>query len=101
MCIFLVSMPVLPTPCGIRGEMMQHDALLAQGWQLQTTIDEPRLSELAENYRSLGYEVLIVREGVTLGCGACDPGSRVGGLYLRRGVKSAHDGIDDDDLFAS
>lgn len=33
--------------------------LLQAGWRKQTTIDEPRLSELVENYRSLGYEVLV------------------------------------------
>ncbi len=63
---------------------MSHAALLAQGWQLQTTIDEPRLSELSENYRALGYAVFILREGVTSGCGACSQGSSVGALYLRR-----------------
>lgn len=63
---------------------MRHDALLAQGWHLQTTIDEPRLSELAENYRSLGYAVFILRENVTSGCGACYQGGGVGALYLRR-----------------
>lgn len=63
---------------------ISHAALLEQGWQLQTTIDEPRLSELAENYRALGYAVFILREGVTSGCGACSQGSGVGALYLRR-----------------
>ena len=31
--------------------------LIAQGWAKQTTIGEPRLSELVELYRALGYEV--------------------------------------------
>jgi signal recognition particle subunit SEC65 len=28
-----------------------------QGWIKRTTIDEPRLSEIVEEYESLGYEV--------------------------------------------
>lgn len=81
---------------------MNHDALLTEGWQRQTTIDEPRLSELAENYRALGYEVLVVHEGVTSGCGECYKGEgaaarSVGSLYIRR---TAEPGGDDDELFS-
>lgn len=72
---------------------MSHAALLAQGWQLQTTMDEPRLSELAENYRALGYAVFILRENVISGCGACYQGSGVGALYLR---KVAPEPVDDE-----
>lgn len=76
---------------------MNHDALLDEGWQRQTTIDEPRLSELAENYRGLGYEVLIVHAGATAGCGECYKGGGVATLYIRRQVDAALDG--DDELF--
>lgn len=34
--------------------------LLAAGWVKQTTIGEPRLSEIVENYRQLGYEVHVI-----------------------------------------
>lgn len=80
-----------------------HDVLLDEGWQCQTVIDEPRLSELAENYRALGYEVLVVHEGVTSGCGACFPsvgGSPVGRLYTRIPVGGMVEAAGDDDLFA-
>ncbi|MGQ0711662.1 MAG: hypothetical protein ACT4NV_18160 [Rhodoferax sp.] len=33
--------------------------LAQQGWVLRTTIGEPRLSEVAENYRAMGYEVHV------------------------------------------
>lgn len=64
---------------------MEEQDLLAAGWQRQTTMDEPRLSELAENYRSLGYAVHIVRDAVTDGCGECykAPSCTLGTLYIR------------------
>lgn len=36
--------------------------LLDSSWQRQTCIDEPRLSEIAQTYRELGYEVRVVME---------------------------------------
>lgn len=33
--------------------------LAQQGWIRRTTIGEPRLSEIAENYRTMGYEVHV------------------------------------------
>jgi hypothetical protein len=30
-----------------------------EGWLKRTTIDEPRLSEIVEEYESLGYEVRL------------------------------------------
>lgn len=57
--------------------------LIARGWTKRTTIGEPRLSELIENYRSLGYEVEVV-EHRTEGdnCGTCfDAGREMGQVY--------------------
>ena len=78
--------------------------LLAQGWTLQTTIGEPRLSEIAENYRQLGYEVQVVEHPVETGgdgCNTCfsagaEIGQVTGDLYIRKlpGSKPA-----DDELF--
>ncbi|MGQ9645798.1 MAG: hypothetical protein ACUVWO_04575 [Thermodesulfobacteriota bacterium] len=39
--------------------MSREDDLKKQGWEKRFTIDEPRLSEMAEQYRELGFEVLI------------------------------------------
>ncbi len=59
-----------------------------RGWERRTTIDEPRLSELAELYRELGFEVLlqpVSREGLGDGCNECflaDP-ERYRTIYTR------------------
>jgi hypothetical protein len=37
--------------------MTREAELLAQGWQRQASYDEPRLSELVELYREIGWEV--------------------------------------------
>jgi len=37
--------------------MTLEKKLAKQGWQKQATYDEPRLSEMAETYRELGFEV--------------------------------------------
>jgi hypothetical protein len=37
--------------------------LQQQGWILRTTIGEPRLTEVVENYRAMGYEVHVERFG--------------------------------------
>jgi hypothetical protein len=46
--------------------------LLAQGWTLQTTIGEPRLSEIVENYRNMGYEVYVVEHAVEASGDSCN-----------------------------
>ena len=77
--------------------------LLRDGWRKQTTIGEPRLSELAENYRSLGYEVLVERYRADGdGCNSCfeagdATGQFNGTIYLREGKASAVQ--TDSDLF--
>ena len=38
----------------------RNNALQAEGWIARSTIDEPRLSEIANTYRDIGYEVKIV-----------------------------------------
>lgn len=76
--------PITPVGAGREGE------LLAQGWTRQTTIGEPRLSELIAAYRSLGYEVEVI-EHSTEGddCGTCfeagkEMGYVFGDIYLRK-----------------
>ena len=73
--------------------------LQGEGWILRTTIGEPRLSEVAENYRAMGYEVHVelfaepVAEG---GCTTCfDAADRSqqsqawGSVYVRPGRPAA------------
>lgn len=38
---------------------MEKEDLEKQGWIKQTTYDEPRLSEIAEMYREMGFDVHI------------------------------------------
>jgi hypothetical protein len=39
--------------------MSRREDLERQGWTRQFTADEPRLSEAAEEYKKLGFEVLL------------------------------------------
>lgn len=59
--------------------------LLAQGWKLQTTIGEPRLSEIVENYQQLGYDVHVIEhpaEASGDGCNTCfTAGAELGQMY--------------------
>jgi hypothetical protein len=48
------------------------EQLEREGWVRQTVIDEPRLSELAEYYMELEYEVLIIPYDPKLVPGECN-----------------------------
>ena len=37
----------------------RREELLREGWQRQATYDEPRLTEMVELYRELGFEVRV------------------------------------------
>ncbi len=39
--------------------MTREEELKKEGWEKRFTIDEPRLSEMAEQYKALGFEVLL------------------------------------------
>jgi len=39
--------------------MTREEELKKEGWEKRFTIDEPRLSEMAEQYKELGFEVLL------------------------------------------
>ena len=41
--------------CSVKREQ----ELASQGWAKQSVLDEPRLSEMAQEYRDLGFEVLL------------------------------------------
>lgn len=79
--------------------------LFADGWIKQTTIGEPRLSEIVENYRRLGYEVHVIEhpaEESGAGCNTCftagaEMGQVYGDVYIRKGKGGRH--AADDELF--
>lgn len=107
--------------CGSVGADDPETRLEREGWVRRTTIGEPRLSELAENYRAMGYEVHVeyfadvatgVAAGVATGvataaggekaCTSCfDSADRSdakqvwGTVFVRRGRAAAKD----DELF--
>ena len=39
--------------------MTREEELKKDGWEKRFTIDEPRLSEMIEQYKELGFEVLL------------------------------------------
>ena len=39
--------------------MSREQQLKKEGWQKRFTIDEPRLSEMVEQYKEIGFEVLL------------------------------------------
>jgi hypothetical protein len=39
--------------------MTREEELGKEGWQKRFTTDEPRVSEMAEQYKELGFEVLL------------------------------------------
>jgi len=39
--------------------MSREEELQKQGWEKRFTTDEPHLSEMAEQYQELGFEVLL------------------------------------------
>ncbi len=67
--------------------MSREDELKKEGWEKRFTIDEPRLSEMVEQYKELGFEILL--EPVDLSseectsCIAVDP-KRYKTIYTRQ-----------------
>ena len=49
--------------------MTREEELQKEGWEKRFTMDEPRLSEMADQYKELGFEVLL--EPVDPSSGEC------------------------------
>ena len=78
-----------------------EDALLKAGWLRQTTIGEPRLSEIVQNYKAMGFEV-HVEEFKTNGegCNTCfDAGQEMGFSYGTVYVRKRNEPAGEDELF--
>ena len=78
-----------------------EDALLKDGWVRQTTIGEPRLSEIVHNYKAMGFEV-HVEEFKTdgEGCNTCfDAGQEMGFMYGTVYVRRRSETTGEDELF--
>lgn len=82
-------------------EEQADERLLREGWRRQTTIGEPRLSEIVANYRAMGYEVHVESwqtEGD--GCTTCldedqSSGKVLGTVYTRKATGAPQE----DELF--
>ena len=57
--IKISSNPLRFTIYGLTVFMNREEELKRQGWEKRFTIDEPRLSEMVEQYKELGFEVLL------------------------------------------
>jgi hypothetical protein len=69
------------------------------GWRRLTTLSEPRLSEMAQNYRALGYEVEIreIQKTDGDGCTTClDAGQAMGQVYGTLYVRKAGPAADEE-----
>lgn len=78
------------------------ECVAGEGWRRQTTIGEPRLSEIVQAYLAMGFEVRVeaFEASVNGGCTSCfttghEMGFRVGTVYVRRRGEAP----EDDDLF--
>jgi hypothetical protein len=67
--------------------MTREEELKKEGWEKRFTIDEPRLSEAVEQYKELGFEVLLESvDPSTEECTSCivvDP-KRYKTIYTRK-----------------
>ena len=79
-----------------------EDALLKDGWARQTTIGEPRLTEIVNNYKAMGFEVHVEEfktEGDS-GCTTCfDAGQGMGFMYGTVYVRKSGEPAGEDELF--
>ena len=57
--IKISSNPLCFTIYGLTVFMSREEELKKEGWEKRFTIDEPRLSEMVEQYKELGFEVLL------------------------------------------
>ena len=57
----------------VRDGMTRQEELIRQGWERQSTYDEPRLSEMVDTYREIGLEVHLepFDPNQETGCASC------------------------------
>ena len=73
----------------------------AGGWERMSTLAEPRLSEMAENYRTLGFEVEVRDMPRCEGdCNACfEAGSAIGQVFGPLFIRRTSAARQDNELF--
>jgi len=86
-------------PIAVGSAVVKSDG---DGWRRLTTLAEPRLSEMAQNYRALGYEVEIreVQKTQAGDCTTCfDAGESMGRVYGTLYIRRTGTVAGDDELF--
>ncbi|MDO8438645.1 MAG: hypothetical protein Q7S67_00190 [Telluria sp.] len=73
----------------------------ADGWERLSTLSEPRLSEMVENYKALGYEVEVRdRQRAEGGCNTCfDAGDEMGQVFGTLFIRRTDGARQDNELF--
>ena len=71
------------------------------GWKPLSTLSEPRLSEMVENYKALGYEVEVRDIQRAEGsCNTCfDAGSEMGQVFGTVYIRRSENAKPDNELF--
>ncbi|MDA8408559.1 MAG: hypothetical protein M0T73_17085 [Deltaproteobacteria bacterium] len=84
-----------------KSRISKHLDLVSQGWERRFSAEDPRLTEMNEYYRSLGFETLVVDDviGDEAACRNCfdTPGfeQRYKTLYTRGASTKGSSGEDD------
>jgi len=82
----------------------KHPELVSQGWERRFSAEDPRLTEMNEYYRSLGFETLVL-DGVVgdeAACRSCFDAVGFEGRYktlYTRGEATKESSGGDDDIF--
>jgi hypothetical protein len=78
--------------------MTREEELTGKGWQKQSTNDEPRLSELADMYQEIGYQVHLepFHPEEEPGCTECMKlqADRYKTIYIRKKISEDSDIFD-------
>lgn len=89
--------PVIP----IKQVGTQEAGKDAGGWERVSTLSEPLLTKMVENYKALGYEVEVREmQRAEGGCNTCfDAGAEIGQAFGTLFVRRAAAEREDDELF--
>lgn len=63
---------------------MREEELIKMGWEKRGVYDEPRLSEICDFYKELGFDVLVLpyKGDYDRGCGLCYDADRKSGFKI-------------------
>ncbi|MCK9283829.1 MAG: hypothetical protein M0P39_06050 [Rhodocyclaceae bacterium] len=77
-----------------------EEELRRAGWKKQTTLEGGRLQEVAEGYRTLGYEVFVEEYRAEEGCTTCfGTGKEMGQIHGTVWIRPGSGKRSDNELF--